>query len=164
MKNTAFTYENRESTLGESREVFRTKDYFSQYYGGIDELVKANFNFFEYVNIDNNNRLEIISYDRYGSENYADLIVMINQANFLWMIPYDSDIQISIGDAYSSYLTLELNSAKDADKDVFIQNYGVERSQNENSQKRKIIVPKTQNIQDVVGLIDNFRNTYKDTE
>jgi len=155
MVNTAFLYDYRDVEVNKIK--YKIKDYFSYDYGDIADLVRENFSYFEYIKINNNDRLEILSYDRYGTENYADLLVMINAANFSWMLPYDKDIQISIADAYAGYLTIEINGTGNPDKDSFIQTASTERASRENSEKQQILVPKKQNVQDVINLIASYK-------
>ncbi len=162
MENKAFIFEERESQL--NANTFQTRDYFSYYYGGIEDLVRENFNFFEFIKMNNDDKLEIIAYDRYGSENYADVIVMINKANFIWMIPYNSDIVISIADTYNDYLTLSINNSNDKNKAAFIDTYSERKAQIENDEKITILVPKIANIQDVISLIDGLRESTKDVQ
>ncbi|MCD6370817.1 MAG: hypothetical protein J7L63_04940 [Thermoplasmata archaeon] len=162
MNNKAFIYEDRDSEL--SGEIYQTKDYFSAYYDGIEDLVRENFSFFEFIKINNDDKLEIIAYDRYGSENYADVIVMINKANFIWMLPYDNDIISSVADALFSYMTIRLNNDNQNDKAEFIRRYAEDRTQKENSEKNRILVPKVSNIQDVISMIDGLRKSTSDIQ
>jgi hypothetical protein len=156
MEFTAFEYKDRISILDQS--LYSNRDYFSYLYDEIGQFVKDNFKYFEHIEIDDNDRLEVISYNRYESENYADLIVMINQANFMWMLPYDGDIQLSIGESYSNYLTMEINNTNNESKEEFIKEYGITRAQQENSEKRLILVPRIENLQTVVSLLEKYRS------
>jgi len=155
MKETAYKFNYYQSDLNENK--YTIKDYSSYYYGNVRNIIQDNFNLFEFIEISDNERLENICYNMYNSEDYSDLLVMINEANFLWMIPYDIDIQLSIAESYKAYLTKSLNNSGDEDKKEFIEEYSKNKSFKENSQKRKIIVPKAESIQDVESLLSEYR-------
>jgi hypothetical protein len=82
---------------------------------------------------------------------------MINESNFLWMIPYDIDIQSQVAQSYYNYLTLSINNIKDPEKDLFISEYSEDRASTENSEKRTILVPKSGYINKVESLLESYR-------
>ena len=158
MNNTAYTYPTRKISLKTVR------DYTAVYYGGLSDIFDQYPDYFMYYDIIDDEKLENISYKLYGSEDYADIILAINNEVFLWGLPYGSDIIYDQQDTYVSLLEASLNvySSGNSDFEAIAEEIGVTLDQ-ENSSKRIYKVPKSKSINNVITLINNYRdeNTYE---
>jgi ribosome-interacting GTPase 1 len=156
MINTVFTYDKM------IRNGKIVPDYTSYWFTNLKDYLENYDNYFTIVSIPENEKIENLAYKLFGSENYADLILAINDENFLWSSPYNQDVLNKMSDAVLLEFLNQLNL------DSFNENLSyldfkqkIEESiDNTNSQKKYFKVPKPENLSDVISLINNYKQQY----
>lgn len=151
MINSTYIFPNREVNLKTIR------DYTAVYYGGLFDVIKEYPEYFmDYVLADGE-KIEVVSYKLYGSENYADIILMVNNEVFLWGMPYNGDIIYEQKEAMEKFLRSKLNVSSDnEDFNSIIDAYGEEVDE-VNSQKRIYKVPRPDRMNNVLSIINTYR-------
>jgi len=157
MKNSVFTYDRREI------DGYNVTDYTSYYYGGLLELFKQFPDYFSLYSIEVDQKIEEISYELYGSVDYADIILAANNNVFLWSSPYNSDITYDQTIALTGIISKELdyNELQDgsearANLERVIDNIG-NKVNTENTNRKSITVPKPKKLNTLLAIINNYR-------
>ena len=162
MFNTVYNYNSREY------ENFEFQDYTSIYFGDLEKTIKDYPQYFEFIEVSDDDKIENISYQRYGSENYADLILACNTENFLWSTPYNQDVMLDYLDSIMNMINVSLNievKSDDISQDYLDLKESIHNNiENENSQKRKFRVPKVEYISNVINIINNYKSQHIDTQ
>jgi hypothetical protein len=148
------------------REGKVVPDYTSILFTNLKTYLENYDNYFTIISVPENEKIENIAYRLFGSENYADLILAINNENFLWSSPYDQDVIEHITDSVLHEFSNQLNL------DDFNENLSYlafrekveETIDNNNSKKKYFKVPKKENITDVISLINNYKKEYKNPD
>ena len=155
MHNNSYIYDTRTT-----KESFSVTDYTSYYYGGLTAVLNQYPDLFEYITINDDTKLEVISYKKYGSENYADVILACNEEVFLWSVPYSSDVLIEVQEArkriFVSELGIKRDDARFEDFEFFIDTINDDVEQ-ENTKKRSFRLPVKERLGDVINLISKYR-------
>jgi hypothetical protein len=137
-------------------------DYTSYYFSNLKTYLENYDNYFFLVDVSENEKIETLAYRLYGSENYADLILAINDENFLWSSPYDQDtlniFSESILFEFANKLNLE--TFNETQSYIDFKNLVEESIDNNNSQKKFFKVPRKENLSDVISLINNYKKQY----
>lgn len=159
MNNTVYTYDRITSD-----ESYRLRDFTSYYYGGLQALFDQYPQYFEYVDVDDNLKIEVLAYTRYGAPDFADVILACNSEVFLWSMPYNTDVLIEQKEALAKILVTELgintSDPRFEDFQVFLD-FIDEDVESRNTDKRTLRVPKVRNMSDVVNLIKTYRRANK---
>ena len=162
MFNSVYNYNSRE------KDGYKVQDYTSIYFGGLKDLIENYPDYFEFVDINDNEKMENISYQRYGNENYADLIIACNTENFLWSMPYDQDILLDQLEAIMNMINVELNVTPDSEginlDYKVLETTIYNRIESKNSEKRRFRVPKVEYLTNVINLINNYKKDNEDTQ
>ena len=144
MKNTIIKYTKEEL------DEYIVSDYFSKdiyVYDVISEISQ----FLEIYLIDNNDQLENISYKLYGTADYWDVLLLVNNRDPLFQMPFDYDyIENARDKTLESFSNTVSNLTEDKKKE-FGEKF-LEKLQEENESYRFIYVVKRQNINDVLTL------------
>jgi len=103
MKNTIVKFETEEL------EEFIVPNYFSKNIHITDLLDTLNIDtYFSYYQMTNNDKLERISYELYGTPDYWDILFLLNKRDPLFDIPFDYDTvynsSTSFIDTYINYI------------------------------------------------------------
>jgi hypothetical protein len=138
------------------------KDFTSVYFSNLFNILEQYDDYFMIIELGENDRLENVSYQLYGSENYADLILACNDENFIWSSPYDQDIILLLTENILDEFREEMNI------DNFDNNpsYRAFKEQvhlildDRNSKRKKFKVPKPENLGEVLNIIDNYIKEY----
>lgn len=110
MKNTILKYTKTEV------DDFIVSDYFSKQIN-IANFVQEYPNLFSTYKILNDDKLENVSYQLYGTSDYWDLLLMINDMNPLFDMPYNDDSNIkSVQNQLSIYFNLTYSHAPLSDQ------------------------------------------------
>ena len=156
MTNTVFTFNTFQ------RDNRTVRDYTSFYFNEFENFLNAYNDYFEIVEVSENEKIEKLSYDLYGNENYADLILAINNENFLWSCPYDQDVIMNITDSvlheFASELNLESFNESDSYKDF--ENKIKDNIEELNSKKKYFKIPKKDKLTDVLSLVNQYKTMY----
>ena len=154
MKNSVFTYDRRE--IG----GYDVTDYTSYYYGGIVELFKQFPNYFSLYSIEVDQKIEEISYELYGSVDYADIILAANNNVFLWSSPYNSDITYDQTQALTGIIIKELDFGEYQDNTTnlgkIIDAIG-NRVNTENTNRKTITVPTPKKLNTLLAMVNDYR-------
>lgn len=155
MQNTVYTYDTLAS------KDYEVADFTSRYYGNISKFLKQYSNYFTIYKLDDDEKIENVSYKLFNTTNYADLILAINEDTFLWNVPYNQDINAEQAELLAKVM---LNSSDIANMDTYEKNAMIQIAQNSidtlNEYKRNILVPKNEFISTVIGLVERYRQTY----
>lgn len=100
LTNSIIDYSNR------TIDTYDLEDYFSINFKTIYEYVEqCDEDFFDWVQIQNNVTLEKLALDFYGNANYWDVLLVINQKNPLFEMPFDFDsLSTTAEDKIDSYI------------------------------------------------------------
>lgn len=154
MTNAVYKYSQLETNLKTHR------DYTSVYYGGLFELLQNYKSYFMNYSVADDEKIENISYALYGSENYADVILLVNNEVFLWGLPYNSDVLYEQTETMEKFLRNQLNmSSESVDFEDIMEQYKLEL-ESTNSIKRTFRVPKPESMNDVLRIINKYRTNY----
>jgi ribosome-interacting GTPase 1 len=152
MKNSLINFEFKEYDTINGIKVLQ--DYTSKYFGGLQEIFRDNSEYFTYINIENDEKLENIAYFLYGNENYADIIMLVNEMDMIWGTPYNQDILLDYNDVIMNYFYEELNI--EPENLTALQARILDHLDLANSKKRTIRIPKIEFLPNVIKLIKNF--------
>lgn len=93
MKNSVLTYDSIVS------DGYSHQDYSSRDYTKIHSYVETcTDDLFEWYRMNDNDKMERVSYELYGTTDYWDILIMINDLNPLYGLPYAYDIQDTAAD------------------------------------------------------------------
>jgi len=151
MKNTVYNFNTIQTVDG---KILR--DFTSVYYGGLTELLSNYPEYFDFIDVGTNEKMENVSYDLYGSVDYADVILACNEENFLWCMPYGNEVVIQHSENIRDYIDRNTNFLQPLDAAVEFSSIFEEVDYN-NSQKRKFRVPYPEKINAIISLIENYR-------
>lgn len=156
MTNKVYKYDKESKTLLNSDVVVSD---FTKFYDFGNEISIEYPDYFDVVNITDDEKFENISYILYDDENYADLITFINGIELLWSVPYNQNvIQIKF-DEVMRYLNRNIKLDNDNIINLLpIQKDIYEKIDTNNSDKRFIKVPKNVKINEILGLITEYFN------
>jgi len=155
MKNSTLDYKNR--TL----KNFKFRDYTSIYFGFLLNELNNYPHYFEFIDVVEDDKLENIAYQLYGSEDYSDIILLCNNENFLWSFPYSQDILMDQIEAIVRNLKIEMNITENPEqmKDFLnLRNEIYERLDESNSLKRRLRIPKPEFLADVIAIIHDYKH------
>lgn len=143
------------------RDDYEVRDFTNYYYGNISNFFRQYSELFEPYTLEDDEKMENVSYKLYGTTDYADLIVAVNQDVLLWNVPYNQDInkdRIDILFKLISNSIDSIGSEERKNKKAYI--LAEELIEEQDNLKRNIIVPKKDQISTVVGLIERYRDNY----
>lgn len=144
-------YQVRDYTSLDLRFIIENKE--------LSEFLNDRDNVF-FVNIDNNSLLEEISYRYYNNENYWDIILLINNLDPLFSLPFDFDLIYnlaeSITDNYFSRDKYDPYSGKYTDETKNrLFNILKEKLNKENEINRTIKLLRQERIQDFLKIFNS---------
>lgn len=144
-------YQVRDYTSLDLRFIIENKE--------LSEFLNDRDNVF-FVNIDNNSLLEEISYRYYNNENYWDIILLINNLDPLFSLPFDFDLIYnlaeSITDNYFSRDKYDPYSGKYTDETKNrLFNILKEKLNKENEINRSIKLIRQERIQDFLKIFNS---------
>lgn len=140
-------------------------DYTSVYYGALIEVFKSYPDYFMVYETSTDEKIENISYNLYGSENYADIILLSSGIIFLWGSNYNSDVILEQSEAFQRVIVNELNIENNSSQDIIDVFNGIDDKISDINSKKKILtVPKPENLNMLLSIVDNYRekNRLKD--
>lgn len=155
MKNTVYTYDKF------VRYDYEVADYTSRFYGSISKFFRQYSNYFEVYKLEDDEKLENVSYKLFNTTDYADLILAINEDTFLWNVPYNQDINAEQTKLLAKVL---LNSADLVNMNTLEKDRVSEMAKDSidrlNEYKRTILVPKNEYLSTIIGLVEKYRELY----
>jgi hypothetical protein len=158
MTNTIYEYD----TFFRKNMVVR--DFTSVYFNNLQtELEKYSY-YFTIINITEDERIENVAYQLYGDENLSDLLLAINDENFIWSSPLSQDILMDQTDMLLTEFGKNLN-IDTWDGNVNYQDFAskIEEFIDEsNSRRKKFKVPKLEYLSDVLNIVNGYKLKNKD--
>jgi len=158
MTNTIYEYD----TFFRKNMVVR--DFSSVYFNNLQtELEKYSY-YFTIINITEDERIENVAYQLYGDENLSDLLLAINDENFIWSSPLNQDILMDQTDMLLTEFGKNLN-IDTWDGNVNYQEFAskIEEFIDEsNSKRKKFKVPKLEYLSDVLNIVNGYKLKNKD--
>jgi len=155
MQNTVYTYDTLTSS------DYEVADFTSRYYGNISKFLRQYSNYFTVYKLEDDEKIENVSYNLFNTTDYADLILAINEDTFLWNVPYNQDINAEQSELLAKIM---LNSSDIINMNMYEKNAIMQIAQGSidrlNEYKRNILVPKNEFISTVIGLVERYRQTY----
>jgi hypothetical protein len=97
LTNRIIKFETRENTMSDIEksgvtETYVYQDYTSKNWEEIKSWIDSlDSDFFDYYQLQNNPSIEAVAYDIYGIADFWDIIMIINDRNPLFDLPYDYD-------------------------------------------------------------------------
>ncbi len=160
MNNTVYNFPTR--VVG----GYTARDYTAIQYQGIPELLRQYPQYFTAINLADDDKIENIAYKMYGSEDYADVILACNEENFLWSMPYNSDLLLTQEESWTTWVSWETNVTPSEPAYETLRAKIAANLDQTNSEKRKFIMPKPEKMNDVITLIEILRseNTVADLD
>lgn len=159
MKNSILNYEKETVQIKFDN---RTVDYtISNYYSKKINLFDYFLEYSDYIEmyeIVDNDKIERISYELYGSANYWDILILLNDRNPLFHMPYDFDyLESTINELVEQYSTLiYFNSPISEKRTEELKNEWVEKSKEQNELLRYIYVIDPLKMPDFLKDIKSF--------
>lgn len=147
LKNKVLNYENR--TIGN----YNVEDYFTFNVGKIQGFIKDCSNdFFEYYQLNDDDKLERIALELYNNANYWDIVLLINDMDPLFSMVYNYDTISSMAeDKANKYLEDIGTSVPSSHADYLASKYEAIFNK-ENDSKRIIKIVKPNRMQDFLQL------------
>ena len=150
MKNTILDFDKIQTELGSTWGTVDVPDYFSKKIH-LDDLFSADLgiDINEYLTtfrIADDDKIERISYQLYGTTNYWDILVLLNSKDPLFDLPYNydliSDNVTNFVDVYKNYIYAHAPLSDDERIDILTNQYLNERLQKtETDRFIKVIKP-----------------------
>lgn len=150
MKNSILNFEKEEVNN------FIVSDYFSKninLYSIITDTIKNEY--FSIYRIMDNDKIERISYELYGTTDYWDLLLLINDRNALDGMTYDFETCSSAVESYINKYEFEIYSNKDFStqrRDELIQEFD-EKYKLRNEVNRYLFIVNPSKMQDFLKII-----------
>lgn len=155
MKNTLLKFDTEQvefDGLGDSNLKY-VHDYFSRkitifdIFGDVEDMLTI-------YQMQNNDKLERISYELYGTTDYWDILLMLNDKNPLFETAFDEDlIQQATADTINYYRNyIYFGSLVQSRVDQLVEEY-LDRNHDENEKNRYIYVIKPSRINDFISMI-----------
>ena len=115
--------------------------------------------YFTYIDVYNDEKIENLSYRLYRDENYADVILACNNERYLFGMPNNTDILLTFSDLvlYNIMMNIQVDTQ---DPNAFndlsskIQQF----TEDINLKKRTFKVPKFDKLNHVISLIEQYKN------
>jgi len=129
-------------------------DYWQWYTTGIEKIVNDQ----DFIITDryNNERSDILAYNFYENESLADLLILINNDNFIWDTPGDYDLLWDITDNKMNYLR-NLNKVDFTQEEIIYWREKMEKKTEEVHQiQSNIVIPKRGSLQKIIRTINNY--------
>jgi len=135
-------------------EKLTITDYWQWYTTGIESLI--NDQEFVMTQRYDNERSEILAYNFYENEAVADLLVLINNDNFLWDAPADFDLLWDITDNKMKYLEDQNKIAFNEDQKNYWREKMEAKVSSTNSIQSKIVIPDRSYLQRVIRNVNEY--------
>lgn len=109
-----------------------------------------------YLRVEDNTRLDIISFNEYKTTDYAYLIMLLNKFSSVYNLPRDVNYIAELAnETYEEYTSTTILS--DVEKDIVIKQ--IENKLNtQNELYRNLILPKESYITDIIEYIKDYNN------
>ena len=152
-----------------NNKYFILNDYFTYYTGGVQSIINDNLDAFAFTKRLDNERPEQIAHDLYTNKNLSDMIIALNNQNYLFGAPMDGDTYLTAIDFRYAYVEKlmndRLNSKYDNNQEsIDIIKERVEESIDKiNENSKRIIIPTTSAYQAVLKNIDKYFKSRKVT-
>lgn len=143
----------------EELDEFIVPDYFSKKvdtYSIISEFSDNDIaNYFSLYKITDNDKLERISYDIYGTTDFWDILLTLNDRNPLFDMPYDTDAILDISEKFWANYADNLYFQAPLDSQVLIDLVDIEIEKNKvlNEVHRYIYIIKPSKIHDFIKIL-----------
>ena len=147
MKNTVLIYDSIES------KQFIAEDYTSKKHSKIRSLSEINnTEYIEYKELYDNQTMEQISYILYGTPDYWDLLVTINNKDPLFDMCYEFDILEKIAENRVQTYLQDYSGTYKGDTYERLKDLMLDKTTHENEEKRSIKIIKPSKIYDFLTL------------
>jgi len=135
-------------------ELFYSADYWQWYITGIESLINEN----DFVLSDryDNERSEVLTYNFYENENISDVLLLVNNDNYLWDAPVDGDLLDEVIDNKFNYFKKINKTPLSTDEEMYWENKIKEKSVLMNNVQREIVIPIRSELQKVIRNINKF--------
>ncbi len=155
MRNSILNYDTETVEL-EEVEV-QVSDYFSkdvQIFNIFDTLG----DYLDTYQIQNNDKLERIALELYGNSNYWDILLMLNDRNPLFEIPYEYDLVEDFAEDSTNYYKNVLYSHPplNVTRSEIIKAQILEETEINNESYRLIYIIKTEKMNDFISLLKSL--------
>ena len=115
--------------------------------------------YFEYYRVGDGERLDSISYNKYGDPSKWDIILMMNNLHSGLLLPKDYNIVISKSDImFDNWESIENNKNRPAWFKDLKKKYFLSLANIENEKYRNIKILKSEYILELVYELDNIKN------
>jgi len=147
------------------RENKVVRDFSSIYFTDLNDELANYDSMFTLIDITEDERLENVSYSLYGDENLSDLLLAVNDENYIWSSPLNTDIVLAQGDILLKEIANNLN-IHSYDENLDYQDLKskiLEMIDNRNSKRKKIKVPRIENLGDVINIVNDYKRKYQES-
>lgn len=156
MRNAVYEYD---TFLRKNKLV---RDFSSIYFNNLQQLFEEHSEYFTTIDLSEDERLENVAYQLYGDENIADLLLAINDENFIWSSPLNQDILLEQSKIVLKEYAENLNIHNFNENLSYLElqekiNQYIDDS---NSKRKKFKVPKADYLGEVINLVNNYKTAY----
>jgi hypothetical protein len=137
-----------------SAGLLTTADYWTWYTTGVESIVNEQ----DFVLTDryDNERTDVLAYNFYESESTADVLVLINNDNFLWDAPADFDLMWDITDNKMEYLlTLNKLPFEESEYNYWREKMSTKTEKTHDIQS-EIVIPNRNTLQKTIRKINEY--------
>jgi len=139
-------------------ELVNTADYFQYYTTGIENIVvdpDNEFMFFKTKRYESE-RSDVLAYDFYDEENFADVLVAINNDNFLWDAPMNFDTELAVINAKVNYIKKINKAPLTYDEEKYWKRKITGKVDFTNNSQMIIVAPYLKDIRTVIRKIKKY--------
>ena len=135
-------------------ELLTVTDYFQWYMTGVESIINNT----DFVMTDryDNERTENISYNFYENENVSDVLVLLNNDNYLFDAPADWDLLQDITDNKLNYYKKQNKVQLTPEEEKYWRNKLEEQSINAHEAQKSIIIPLKSELQKTIRHINEY--------
>ena len=137
-------------------ELLTISDYFQWYLSGIEDIINDNPNSFVMTDRYDNERTENISYNFYENENVSDVLVLLNNDNYLFDAPADWDLLQDITDNKLNYYKKQNKVHLTPEEEKYWRNKLEEQSVNAHEAQKRLIIPIRSELQRTIRLMNEY--------
>jgi len=121
---------------------------------------EENDQLFTLIEVEMNDRLDNVAYQLFGSENFADILLAVNDENFLWGTPFDQEIVLTQTENFVRIFHEQMKiDEQTVDYAAFKDNL-YQLFDERNSKKKIWKVPRQENLGEVINLVENYKRSY----
>jgi hypothetical protein len=137
-------------------ELLTVPDYFQWYISGVENVINENPSSFILTDRYDNERTEVLAYGMYQNENVADLLVLLNNDNFLWDAPADYDLLWDVTENKLQYIEKLHRVDLSEEQELYWRSKMEEKTSETYNTQRTLVVPLKKDLSKIIRKVNKY--------